>query len=253
MTRRVHSSTVYRLFAVDGTLLYIGISDRPDFRLDDHRQQKDWWRHVKRVTLTEYPTRALAEAAEAAAIQAERPLHNVVHNQDRTAERLLTRMGSISAEAQQRGWRRDLALPAGCGIEVGAPLAAWFKPMGCRSLAQMQLQVDGYLAAFTITKTGAPTRDVLVNLAREALGMKPFEDGICRGPDDGLWGAFWGTLGWVIIERRLIPPLIGAFTLAGHGSRLRVREVPDAFACKHSQCMSERAIRRFHEERTTAA
>ena len=45
----------------------------------DHAH-RDWWPEVRKVTYGEILPRAEAMAAETAAIQAEHPRHNVIHN-----------------------------------------------------------------------------------------------------------------------------------------------------------------------------
>lgn len=69
-------TAVYRLYADDGSLLYVGISKHPEKRLNEHSQLKFWWRHVTRKEITWYPTRAEAEAVEEQAIVTERPRHD---------------------------------------------------------------------------------------------------------------------------------------------------------------------------------
>lgn len=68
---------VYRFYAIDNTLLYIGVTDDLRQRLDRHRQQKPWWPTVARKTVAWYDKRKDAEVAEATGIADEHPLHNV--------------------------------------------------------------------------------------------------------------------------------------------------------------------------------
>lgn len=74
------TTTLYRYFGAEHELLYVGISKHPLHRLGEHRVDKAWWLKIESVSLTHYSTRAEALAAEQAAIVAERPLHNIVHN-----------------------------------------------------------------------------------------------------------------------------------------------------------------------------
>ena len=69
---------LYRHFAADGTLLYVGISLSALGRLQAHRASA-WSEDIARVEVETYPTRAAALAAEKAAIKSERPKHNRVH------------------------------------------------------------------------------------------------------------------------------------------------------------------------------
>ncbi len=71
---------LYRFFAADDTLLYIGLTVNPGTRWTAHSKDKPWWLDVAKVTVEHYPSREAVEAAEIAAIKAERPLHNVAHN-----------------------------------------------------------------------------------------------------------------------------------------------------------------------------
>lgn len=71
------SVALYRLFNVAGALLYVGISDAPKRRFQEHAESKSWWYLVSRWTVTWHPDRATAIAAEATAIVAEGPAYNV--------------------------------------------------------------------------------------------------------------------------------------------------------------------------------
>jgi predicted GIY-YIG superfamily endonuclease len=73
---------LYRFFAADGTLLYIGLTANPGTRWKSHAAEKPWWLNVVKVTVEHFPTRSAVIEAERNAIQGERPLHNVTHNRD---------------------------------------------------------------------------------------------------------------------------------------------------------------------------
>ena len=73
-------TTLYRFYDADDVLLYVGISERGPERWKAHRKGKPWWTDVARTTTEHYDTRQQALDAERAAIIAEKPLHNVVHN-----------------------------------------------------------------------------------------------------------------------------------------------------------------------------
>lgn len=73
-------TTLYRLFAADGTLLYVGIAGNPGRRWEQHAGLKPWWGDVARTTLEHFPSRVQAAEAELKAIRAERPRYNVVGN-----------------------------------------------------------------------------------------------------------------------------------------------------------------------------
>lgn len=70
-------TAVYRFYAADGALLYVGISLTLGTRIDAHRHQKPDWCQVVRIELTWHDSREGALAAEAAAIRTENPRWNV--------------------------------------------------------------------------------------------------------------------------------------------------------------------------------
>lgn len=71
-------TTLYRLYDADGVVLYIGIAGNPGKRFEQHAKDKAWWSQVSTIRLDHYAGRALALAAETAAIRSERPRHNIV-------------------------------------------------------------------------------------------------------------------------------------------------------------------------------
>lgn len=80
---------VYRIFALDGTLLYIGVTDDVEHRIYMHLQtttNRDWviiWAWYGRHDSVEYPDRLTARAAERRLIEDEAPLLNRQHNPKR--------------------------------------------------------------------------------------------------------------------------------------------------------------------------
>jgi hypothetical protein len=72
--------TVYRAFAANGDLLYIGIASDPETRFICHEAFTPWWPDVADTTLEEFASDWEAEVAEKAAILAEVPFHNVSSN-----------------------------------------------------------------------------------------------------------------------------------------------------------------------------
>lgn len=68
---------LYRHFAADDTLLYVGISLSAVYRLAQHRQASSWFGEIARVSIEKYPSRAEALQAETKAIQTEKPKHNI--------------------------------------------------------------------------------------------------------------------------------------------------------------------------------
>lgn len=72
--------TLYRFFAGDGRLLYIGITVNAVTRWVNHAWSKTWWPDVTDCKIEHHPNRTTALAAEKIAIITERPLHNIQHN-----------------------------------------------------------------------------------------------------------------------------------------------------------------------------
>jgi len=67
---------VYRHFADDGTLLYVGYSANPYRRTEQHSQEAFWFGKITRIEIDWHPTKELALAAEREAIYRETPLCN---------------------------------------------------------------------------------------------------------------------------------------------------------------------------------
>jgi predicted GIY-YIG superfamily endonuclease len=70
-------TTLYRFYASDGTLLYIGVAGNPGRRFEQHRGEKPWWGDVARVRLEHLESREAALEAESKAIKAEHPRYNI--------------------------------------------------------------------------------------------------------------------------------------------------------------------------------
>lgn len=74
------TTSLYRHFAADGALLYVGISLSWPARTKAHSKGARWFDQVARVEIEHFPDRASALDAEREAIRAERPKFNIVHN-----------------------------------------------------------------------------------------------------------------------------------------------------------------------------
>ncbi len=73
-------TTLYRIWGEADLLLYIGISKDFGQRWKQHAKLQPWWPEKRRLTADKlYPSRPEAEAAEEAAIKAERPKYNKKH------------------------------------------------------------------------------------------------------------------------------------------------------------------------------
>jgi predicted GIY-YIG superfamily endonuclease len=68
--------SLYRHYAADGTLLYVGMANSALRRLDGHRAKSSWLNDIVRVEIEWFETRADAHAAERAAVNTESPKHN---------------------------------------------------------------------------------------------------------------------------------------------------------------------------------
>lgn len=69
---------LYRKFAADGSLLYIGISKNATRRGYIHKSESHWHDMVFKTTVEDYPTRDAAADAERRAITFEKPIFNKV-------------------------------------------------------------------------------------------------------------------------------------------------------------------------------
>ncbi len=70
------NNTLYRFYAEDGKLLYVGQTANPGSRLAQHSAKKSWWRAVAKITLEHYTTSLLVKEAERRAIEREQPYYN---------------------------------------------------------------------------------------------------------------------------------------------------------------------------------
>ncbi|MDF1606933.1 GIY-YIG nuclease family protein [Hoeflea sp. YIM 152468] len=92
---------VYRHFDENDQLLYIGQSLNPLRRMEEHKYQSDWFDSIAKVTIEKFNEHAAALVAEAAAIRAEKPMHNVQYARTK-AERHKTPRADRQAEMRQR-------------------------------------------------------------------------------------------------------------------------------------------------------
>lgn len=92
-------SSVYRFFDSLGLLLYVGITNDANKRIVAHRRDKDWFDRVVRIEIAHFDSRDDALAAEAEAIEFERPLMNkkAGHHVDDVIERR-QRWAAMSAD-----------------------------------------------------------------------------------------------------------------------------------------------------------
>lgn len=74
-------TAVYRLFAGNDQLLYVGITNDVSRRMQQHKERKPWWSEVERQEVAWFATRHEAAAEEQRAIRVEKPQYNVKHNE----------------------------------------------------------------------------------------------------------------------------------------------------------------------------
>lgn len=74
------ATALYRHFDANDRLLYVGISLSAVQRLAQHRHSAHWFKKIVSVGIEWFPSREAAIEAEAAAIQLEKPLHNIALN-----------------------------------------------------------------------------------------------------------------------------------------------------------------------------
>lgn len=130
-------TALYRLLGDEDALLYIGIAKHFGRRWHQHAQAQPWWPEVKRQTVDWYPSRPEALAAEAAAIRAESPRYNVVHNGPRpesTAAPAVPASAPPAVLPQGVPHLTDLALADHLGIALeelnGLPVTITVKEAG---------------------------------------------------------------------------------------------------------------------------
>ena len=73
------SCSVYRCYAKNGKLLYVGMSENPLGRLGLHKRTSPWLLDCVRVTLEWHPDRFTAHQYEVLAIRVEKPRYNIAH------------------------------------------------------------------------------------------------------------------------------------------------------------------------------
>lgn len=71
------SARVYKAYADDGTLLYVGKTTHPVARLTHHRSQSEWWQQASTVALSDWMDDDSAARFELGLIGSEAPAHNV--------------------------------------------------------------------------------------------------------------------------------------------------------------------------------
>jgi hypothetical protein len=115
-------TSLYKYFAKDGSLLYIGVSLSAIIRLNQHRWQSSWCDEVRTIKIFKYPSRKLALAAEKAAIIKYKPPYNQQNHPDSMRRHIFRTFGSYEgwrryADLLERGWTVEAAC-AELGIKL---------------------------------------------------------------------------------------------------------------------------------------
>lgn len=84
-----NQTALYRFYAADGELLYVGVTQNLEIRWRSHERDKIWWIDVARKEYLILETRAAADELERTAIQTEHPRY------DRTRPGHLTPVGDL--------------------------------------------------------------------------------------------------------------------------------------------------------------
>lgn len=134
-------TALYRLFDVDGVLLYVGISVDPRKRFHGHRygngrsKPKEWWPQVASSRIEWFDSRPEAEFAESFAVVTEHPRHNKAKTGEAAArwfrhrwlEERLAGGPRPEFDAGAQAWRAwGEATAEICGHEV--PFELWWSP-----------------------------------------------------------------------------------------------------------------------------
>ncbi|WP_146159639.1 hypothetical protein [Allonocardiopsis opalescens] len=79
---RRKETILYRYYDDKDVLLYVGVSANMPGRLEGHEDDSTWMDFAARSTLEHFTDRADAEAAEITAIETDRPIFNILHNEN---------------------------------------------------------------------------------------------------------------------------------------------------------------------------
>lgn len=93
-------TALYRFFDEDDVLLYVGITDRPGRRWEQHMREQPWWPTARSHTVRWHESREAADTAEREAIRDERPVYNIAH----AAPSLATVVNEQSWRCPACGW-----------------------------------------------------------------------------------------------------------------------------------------------------
>jgi hypothetical protein len=133
-------TAVYRIYDTSGTLLYVGMGDGRA-RIKSHLKSKPWRHDIDptRTAVEWFNTRAEATAAEKAAIRAERPRHNVIH-QPRPPR---PKAASGDTNARRKTVRRQIALSDALWERLGRLVGDRGRSEAIRALVAWYLREPG--------------------------------------------------------------------------------------------------------------
>jgi len=117
------TDTVYRAFAADDHLLYVGYSAKPEQRIKAHQRLAPWAADVARWTFQEYATTGEALDAETQAILDEAPQWNIRGANRQASPRLRLSLAASQAPPDPDACRRQgipLALDDPARLEKAA-------------------------------------------------------------------------------------------------------------------------------------
>lgn len=105
---------LYRVFAADDRLLYVGATTNPKLRFMDHAH-KEWWLEAAKITLEHVSDLDELMAVERRAIESENPTHNVIHCKPaHWARKRRSKRGDGTVFQRADGyWVAGMELPAG--------------------------------------------------------------------------------------------------------------------------------------------
>lgn len=127
---------LYRHYAKDGTLLYIGVSLSAINRLSQHRYASKWFKSISTVTIEHFETREECEVAEVIAINTEKPLFNVVTKRGGVKKTKDDQMNAHDVAAVLGIDRKTLRKWVRTGVCPVAPLAGIEPPLWHRAAVE---------------------------------------------------------------------------------------------------------------------
>lgn len=99
-TETARKYALYRHYAEDGTLLYVGMSLSVVSRLIQHKYGSPWYTQVVRIEIEWFTTKRKVMAAEKRAIRKENPVHNIRDKRNVRKLRIAKRIEWLSGRFQ---------------------------------------------------------------------------------------------------------------------------------------------------------